>query len=92
MRINFNPNVSLQNNSKKQSFGVVNQSFLRWAKDDYERGSNIGCEWLHHFGDEIFVFEDVSKQDAKDTLAHVKRYVSKESLKVFKDFFKGVYA
>ena len=68
-RINSQPN-----------FKAVNQKYFEWAKKDYARGNNVSTEWLQRLRYDVFLFKEISRQDAIDTVNAVKRYMNKSGV------------
>ena len=59
------------------NFKAVNQKYFEWAKKDYARGNNVSTEWLQRLRYDVFLFKEISRQDAIDTVNAVKKYMNK---------------
>ena len=59
------------------SFQAVNQKYFEWAKKDYSLEKNVSTEWLQRLRYDVFLFKNISRQDAIDTINAVKKYMNK---------------
>ena len=96
MKIGFNPAIKNQNlyNTKRNAsehtsihnnqlaFKKVNQEFYNMAEKMYKDYRSISSWWLERITDQV-VWNDISKQDALDTMNAVRKFISKENLDVF---------
>ena len=96
MKIGFNPAIKNQNlyntkhNASEQTsipnnqlaFKKVNQEFYKMAEKMYKDYRSISSWWLERITDQV-VWNDISKQDALDTMNAVRKFISKENLDVF---------
>ena len=62
------------------NFKAVNQKYFEWAKKDYARGNNVSTEWLQRLRYDVFLFKEISRQDAIDTVNAVKKYMNKSGV------------
>ena len=63
--------------TSQPNFQAVNQKYFEWAKKDFARGNNVSTEWLHRLRYDVFLFREISRQDAIDTINAVKKYMNK---------------
>lgn len=61
----------------KPQFKAVNQKYFEWAKKDFSIGGSVSTEWMHRLRFDVFLFKEISKKDAIDTVNAVKRYMKK---------------
>ena len=66
--------------NSQPNFKAVNQKYFEWAKKDYARGNNVSTEWLQRLRYDVFLFKEISRQDAIDTVNAVKRYMNKSGV------------
>ena len=78
--------------AQNTSFKAINRSFLRLAHEEFERHKSVAVYWIHKFGDDVFLFRDMSLKDGKDTIKTVENYTSEATLPVLKNSFKSLYA
>ena len=69
----INPTI----NTKQPQFKAVNQKYLEWAKRDIAIGKNVSIDWLDNISFDVFLFKELSRQDALDTIYAVKKMISK---------------
>ncbi len=73
------------------NFKAVNQKYFEWAKKDYKAFDDVSTEWLHRLSYDVFLFKEISRQDAIDTVNAVKKYMNKtdegieDLLQIFKN-------
>ena len=65
--------------NNQQSFKAVNQKYFAWAKEDFRRGGNVSTEWLHSLRYDVFLFKNIDRQDAIDTVEAIKIFMNKTS-------------
>ena len=63
--------------NSQPNFKAVNQKYFEWAKKDYSLEKNVSTEWLHRLSYDVFLFKEISRQDAIDTVNAVKKYMKK---------------
>ena len=62
-----------------------------WAKKDFSIGGSVSTEWMHMLRFDVFLFKEISKKDAIDTVNAVKKHMNKttecleDMLKLFKN-------
>lgn len=87
MKISFNPTINSNVNLKKSNqpaFQAVNQKYLAWAEKNYRIAKNGATStWLMSLEDDVFLFKDILKQDAIDTMNAARKYVNEGSMKAF---------
>ena len=82
--------ISLNQPSTPQ-FKAVNQQYFEWAKKDFSIGGSVSTEWMHRLRFDVFLFKEISKKDAIDTVNAVKKHMNKttecleDMLKLFKN-------
>ena len=59
------------------NFKAVNQKYFEWAKKDYSLEKNVSSNWLQMLSFDVFLFKEISRQDAIDTVNAVKKYMNK---------------
>ena len=64
-------------NTKQPQFKAVNQKYLEWAKRDIAIGKSVSIDWLDNISFDVFLFKELSRQDALDTIYAVKKMISK---------------
>ena len=64
-------------NTKQPQFKAVNQKNLEWAKRDIAIGKSVSIDWLDNISFDVFLFKELSRQDALDTIYAVKKMISK---------------
>ena len=64
--------INLSQPSKPQ-FKAVNQKYFEWAKKDFSIGDSVSTEWLQRLSFDVFMFKEISRQDAIDTVNAVKK-------------------
>ena len=103
MKIGFNPaiknqnmysaksNISEQTNisNNQLAFKKVNQEFYNMAEKMYRDRGSVTSWWLERITDYV-IWNDMSKQDALDTMRAVLKWVNKESLKAFKNRYNYI--
>ena len=62
------------------NFKAVNQKYFEWAKKDYKSFNNVSTEWLQRLRYDVFLFKEISRQDAIDTVNAVKKYMNKSGV------------
>ena len=62
------------------NFKAVNQKYFEWAKKDYKAFDDVSTEWLHRLSYDVFLFKEISRQDAIDTVNAVKKYMNKSGV------------
>lgn len=83
MKVGMVSNINYNYNNQP-NFKAVNQKFYKKALRNYECGQNAATsDWLMSLTDDLFLFKDISKQDAIDTMNAVRKYVDPESLEAF---------
>ena len=60
-------------NTKQPQFKAINQKYLEWAKKDIAIGKNVSIDWLDNISFDVFLFKELSRQDALDILYAVKK-------------------
>ncbi len=65
-RINSQPN-----------FKAVNQKYFEWAKKDYNLTKDVSLDWIQRLSFDVFLFKEISRKDAIDTVNAVKKYMNK---------------
>ena len=78
MRITLNPTQNCNTN-----FQAVSQKHLKSAKKCYDVYGNLMSEWYYSVRDDVFLWKELSKQDAIDTMLAAKKFVAKDNLDVF---------
>lgn len=63
--------------TQQPQFKAVNQKYMAWAKEDYSLEKNVSGEWLTRLSFDVFLFKELSPQDAIDTVNAVKKYMNK---------------
>ncbi len=63
--------------NSQTNFKAVNQKYFEWAKKDYSLGKNVSTEWIQRLRYDVFLFKEISRQDAIDTVNAVKKYMNK---------------
>ena len=63
--------------TKQPQFKAVNQKYLEWAKRDIAIGKSVSIDWLDNISFDVFLFKELSRQDALDTIYAVKKMISK---------------
>ena len=63
----------------QNSFKAVSQKYFAWAKEDIRRGGNVSTEWLHSLRYDVFLFKNINRQDAIDTVEAIKIFMNKTS-------------
>ena len=63
--------------SPQPNFRAVNKKYFEWAKKDYSLEKNVSTEWLQRLRYDVFLFKNISRQDAIDTINAVKKYMNK---------------
>lgn len=76
-------------NTKQPQFKAVNQKYLEWAKRDIREVENISGEWLENIRFDTILFRELSKQDAIDTIEHVKKLI-KEPNEFLEHVLEGI--
>ena len=77
--------INLSQPSKPQ-FKAVNQ---KWAKKDFSIGDSVSTEWLQRLSFDVFMFKEISRQDAIDTVNAVKKYM-KKTTECLEDLLKSL--
>ena len=77
--------------NSQPNFKAVNQKYFEWAKKDYARGNNVTTEWVQRLRYDVFLFNEISRRDAIDTVNAVKKYMNKtnEGLENLIQIFKN---
>ena len=77
--------------NSQTNFKAVNQKYFEWAKKDYARGDSVTTEWVQRLRYDVFLFKEISRQDAIDTVNAVKKYMNKtnEGLENLIQIFKN---
>ena len=103
MKIGFNPAIKNQNlystkhnvseqtsiPDKQLAFKKVNQEFYNMAEKMYRDRGSVTSWWLERITDYV-IWNDMSKQDALDTMRAVLKWVNKESLEVFESRYNYI--
>ncbi len=63
--------------NNQQSFKSVNQKYFAWAKEEYRLCKNVSTEWIQRLSYDVYLFKNISHQDAIDTIEAVKKYMGK---------------
>ena len=80
--------ISLNQPSTPQ-FKAVNQKYFEWAKKDFSIGDSVSTEWLQRLSFDVFMFKEISRQDAIDTVNAVKKYM-KKTTECLEDLLKSL--
>ncbi len=62
------------------SYKAVNQKYYEWAKKCYSLEKNVSSDWLDRIRYDVFLFKQLSRQDAIDTVEAVKKYMGKTNV------------
>lgn len=63
--------------NSQPNFQAVNQKYFEWAKKDYNLTKDVSTEWIQRLSFDVFLFKEVSRKDAIDTVNAVKKYMNK---------------
>lgn len=70
--------------AQSTSFNAVNQRYYKFAQNEYKWWQNLSPKWYNKFNDDVFLYKEIGKKDALDTLSAVEKFVSPGSMDYFR--------